>query len=269
MNISSKGTYYGEKNTEKSFNGLLLSQYDYHTERTPWHYHENPYFMYVLTGNMKDCNSRKETLCPAGSLMFNNWQEPHFGSKHSKEASGFHFELDRSWFETNNIDLNLFEGSQGITNPLLHILFFDLYREFCLSDTESQLSVEQLAFQVCDGLQNDRIINSSNIPEWVYGLKELLHYDTSDVSLTYLSKELGVHPVHISRTAQKYFSTTLGEYRRQLKLKKALPLIMNKELTLTQIAYKCGFSDQSHFIRVFKSYFNSNPNVYRKELSQE
>jgi hypothetical protein len=73
MKILTKGTYYGAKKQEVEINGILLSQYDYFNPRTDWHYHENPYFMYVLQGNMKDCNAQVKTLCPSGSLMFNNW----------------------------------------------------------------------------------------------------------------------------------------------------------------------------------------------------
>lgn len=264
MKILSKGEYYGNQNSERSFNGVLLSEYTYMKDRTDWHYHENPYFMYVLQGNMKDCNTKVKTLCPAGSLMFNNWQEPHFGSKHSESASGFHLEFEKNWLEKNGISLDLWEGSQLIHNPKLHFLFAHIYREFVLSDTVSELAVEILTVQICEALSTLKEINSCENPLWVDDLKELLHYDTGTLSLAYLSKELNVHPVHISRAAPKYLSMSLGEYIRQQKLKKALPLLMDSSITLTEITYQSGFADQSHFNRVFKSYFNMNPGQYRK-----
>ena len=95
MRVLTKGEYYGNQKSERSFNGVLLSQYSYSADRTDWHYHENPYFMYVLQGNMKDCNKKVQTICPTGSLMFNNWQEVHYGSKHSPKAGGFHLEFEK------------------------------------------------------------------------------------------------------------------------------------------------------------------------------
>ncbi|PWL39765.1 AraC family transcriptional regulator [Flagellimonas aquimarina] len=266
MKILTKGQYFGSQNSEISFNGVLLSQYTYTGIKTDWHYHENPYFMYVLSGNMKDCNTRLKTLCPSGSLMFNNWQEPHYGSKHSANASGFHLEFEKNWLKKNQVPLSLLEGSQLIENPRLHFLFAKLYREFLLSDNYSEVSVEVLLLQICETLSSLKDINTQNNPAWVDELKELLHYDTATLSLDYLSKELEVHPVHISRVASRYLSVSLGEYLRQHKIKKAIPLLLDPSKSLTEITYQVGFSDQSHFNRVFKSYFNMAPSAYRKSL---
>lgn len=268
MKILTKGQYYGDQNLEVSFNGILLSRYTYTGVKTDWHYHENPYFMYVLQGNMMDCNTRVKTLCPSGSLMFNNWQESHYGSMHSEHASGFHLEFERTWFEKNGIDLQLLEGSQLIENPQLHVLFAKLYRELLLSDSYSEVSVEFLVLQISEALNNIKATHSQNPPVWIDGLKELLHYDTSELSLKYLSDQLNIHPVHISRAASKHLSMSLGEYMRQQKLKKAIPLVLDTSKSLTEISYQAGFSDQSHFNRVFKSQFDMNPSAYRKMLKK-
>ncbi len=222
--------------------------------------------MYVLQGNMKDSNTRVQTLCPSGSLMFNNWQEPHYGSKHSDKASGFHLEFEVDWLKKNGIPLHLLEGSQLIENPHLHVLFARLYREFLLSDDYSEVSVEVLLLQICEALGNQKEINTQDNPIWVDGLKELLHYDSSSLSLDYLSSELNIHPVHISRAASKYLSMSLGEYIRQQKIKKAIPLLLDPSNSLTAITYLLGFSDQSHFTRTFKTYMNNTPSAFRKQM---
>ena len=266
MKILTKGQYYGSQNSEVSYNGVLLSHYSYTGARTDWHYHENPYFMYVLQGDMLDCNSKIKTLCPSGSLMFNNWQEPHYGAMHSAKASGFHLEFEKSWLKKHDIALDLLEGSQLIENPKVHVQFAELYREFMLSDSYSDVSVEVLLLQICETLSDLKEKNTVDAPVWVDHLKELLHYDGHDFSLKYLSDQLNVHPVHISRAASKHLSMSLGEYIRLEKMKKALPLLLDPSLSLTAVAYQAGFSDQSHFNRVFKSYFNMNPSAYRKKL---
>lgn len=263
-----KGEYYGSRNTERSFNGILLSHYTYSRAKTDWHYHENPYFMYVLQGQMKDCNTKVKTLCPSGSLMYNHWQESHYGSKHSAEASGFHLEFERNWLEEQGVSMRLLEGSRLVENPRIHLLFAKLYGEFFLSDKYSEVSIEVLLLQICEALSHLKEVNSCKPPVWVDGLKELLHDDTTQLSLEYLSKQLGVHPVHISRAAPKHLSMSLGEYIRQEKIKKAIPLLLDSNSSLTEIAYRLGFSDQSHFNRVFKSYLNTSPSWYRKRANK-
>ncbi|MEM7380223.1 MAG: AraC family transcriptional regulator [Bacteroidota bacterium] len=268
MKILSRGEYYGNQNSENSFNGVLLSEYTYLTDRTDWHFHENPYFMYVLQGNMKDCNTKVKTLCPAGSLMFNNWQEPHYGSKHTKNAGGFHLEFEKNWLKEHDIPIQLWEGSQRIDNPRLHLLFAHLYAEFLLADSFSDVSVEVLLLQICEALSDLKQIGAQGNPDWISDLKELLHYESDNLSLNDLSHQLDVHPVHISRVAPKYLSMSLGAYIRQQKLKKALPLLLDSPLSLTEIAYQVGFSDQSHFNRVFKSHFKMSPGHYRKKIKR-
>ena len=105
MRVSSKGKYYGPQNTKCTLDEIVLSQYDYTIKKTPWHFHENPYFMFVLQGDMLDCNRKVKSLLPPGSLMFNNWQEQHYGVRHSNQAAGFHLEFEKSWLKKNDIDL--------------------------------------------------------------------------------------------------------------------------------------------------------------------
>jgi AraC-like DNA-binding protein len=268
MKILTSGKYYGNQNAEVFFNGVLLSQYSYTDDITDWHYHENPYFMYILQGHMMDSNKKVKTLCPTGSLMFNNWQEPHFGSKHSNEARGFHLEFERKWLEKNGLSLSLLEGSQLVQNPKVHLLFAKLYLEFIHSDDFSEVSIEILLLQICEAIGDLNKNDSHKIPIWIDGLKELLHYSTANLSLQYLSDQLGVHPVHISRAAPKHLSMSLGEYIRQDKIKKSIPLLLDSDFSLTEISYQLGFSDQSHFNRVFKSFLNKNPSSYRKHVKK-
>lgn len=267
MKILSKGEYFGVMKSELNYNGVMLSEYNYLMQDTGWHHHENPYLMYVLHGNLYDTNKKKETACTSGSLFFYNWDEPHYNSKHSDFAKGFHIEFERQWFKDKQLDLNLWEGSQLIKNPNLHHILAKLYFEFKCADDYSQVSVESLVFQLCEGIDSIQIIKTLDEPLWIQKLKEILHQNNQNLSLNSLSKELGVHPAHISRAVPKYLKTTLGDYIRQDKIKTAITYMMSSNLTLTDITYLCGFSDQSHFIRLFKLYIGMTPYQYKRKIT--
>lgn len=266
MQLLTSGKYYGQQNHEVTHAGFLLSKYDYTVDQTDWHYHENPYFMFVLNGNMIDCNAKHKTLCPTGSLMFNNFQEQHYGAKHSNQAGGFHLELDRKWFEQQGMALTLVEGSMLIEHPEVHFLFMKLYHELMNPDEFSSIAVETITHQICDKLSEATTVIHDHQPKWVDRLKALIHEDSANISLKYLSDQLGVHPVHLSRTASRHLSMNLGDYIRQVKLKNAIPLLLDSNDSLTTIAYQSGFSDQSHFNRVFKSQFSISPGAFRKQI---
>ena len=93
-------------------------------------------------------------------------------------------------------------------------------------------------------------------------IKSLAEGIGSIKDLSSLSKELNIHPVHLSREFHKYFGSTLGQYTRQLKLNKAIHLMATKKYTMTEICYQCGFYDQSHFITAFKATYNMTPSYF-------
>lgn len=267
MKILTKGKYYGDKKLELNHQGIILSEYNYLIPKTDWHYHENPYFMYVLEGDLFDVNKKGKTACPSGSLLLHNWNETHYNVKESVFARGFHIEFERKWYEQKKLNINLWEGSQNIENPQMHHILGKIYYEFKCQDPYSAISIDLLLLQLCETSQFEQHTDYERIPPWISSLKEILHEDNFEkLSLQKLSEELGVHPVHLSRTIPKYFSTTLGNYLRQKKIKKALNLLFDQNYTLTEITYLCGFADQSHFTRTFKSYFGKTPTAFRAQL---
>lgn len=107
-------------------------------------------------------------------------------------------------------------------------------------------------------------------PAWARELKAILqdHVDTN-LSLKEISKSLDIHPAYLSREFSRYFDNlSFGDYIRKLRIEKATELLHNPDYSLTEIAYLTGFSDQSHFTRIFKLYMGKNPSVYRKGLRQ-
>jgi AraC-like DNA-binding protein len=108
------------------------------------------------------------------------------------------------------------------------------------------------------------------IPSWAKDLKQILqdHIDTN-LSLKEISKNLDIHPAYLSREFSRYFDNlSFGDYIRKLRIEKAIELLNTSSYSLTEIAYLTGFSDQSHFTRIFKLHTGKNPSVYRKELKK-
>jgi len=109
------------------------------------------------------------------------------------------------------------------------------------------------------------------IPQWAQELKETIqdHIDTN-LSLKELSKTLEISPSYLSREFSKYFEDlSFGDYIRKQRIEKAVELINSSSYSLTEIAYLTGFSDQSHFTRIFKKHIGQNPSDYRKKMRKK
>ncbi len=126
--------------------------------------------------------------------------------------------------------------------------------------------VEQMLLEVYHKyLQQD---NPKKAPAWAKELKEMIQdqLDTNlSLSLQQASDELEINPTYLSREFSKYFENlSFGEYIRKLRIEKAMNLMDTTTYPLTEIAYLTGFSDQSHFTRIFKKQVGQTPTIYRK-----
>ena len=104
-------------------------------------------------------------------------------------------------------------------------------------------------------------------PDWVKELRGIIQdqIDTN-LSLTDISKSLDINPSYLSREFSKHFNDlSFGEYIRKLRIEKAVELIKANQYSLTEVAYLTGFSDQSHFTRIFKQHMGKSPSTFKKE----
>jgi AraC-like DNA-binding protein len=111
------------------------------------------------------------------------------------------------------------------------------------------------------------------IPDWAKELKEIIQ-DQIDTNLSFnlkeISQSLHVHPTYLSREFSKYFDNlSFGDYIRKLRIEKAIELLKDPGHSLAEIAYLTGFSDQSHFNRIFKKVTGKNPSAFRKTLEKK
>jgi AraC-like DNA-binding protein len=127
---------------------------------------------------------------------------------------------------------------------------------------------EKLLHEVYHNFLKEKKTTNKKTPSWVKELKAIIQ-DQIDAQFTFdlkkISNDLEMNPSYLSREFSKYFEDlNFGDYVRKLRIEKAIALIQNSTYTLTEIAYMTGFSDQSHFTRIFKQSTGKNPSSYRK-----
>jgi AraC-like DNA-binding protein len=113
--------------------------------------------------------------------------------------------------------------------------------------------------------------SGKKIPAWAKEIKEIIqdHIDTS-LTLKEISKDLKISPSYLSREFSKHFGNlSFGEYIQKQRIDKAKDLMTSHAYSLTEIAYLTGFSDQSHFTRIFKKTTGQNPSEFRKKIKKK
>jgi AraC-like DNA-binding protein len=84
------------------------------------------------------------------------------------------------------------------------------------------------------------------------------------VSIEDLAAIVGASARSIFRTFKQSRGYTPQEFARKIRLKHAREMLLQSELSLTEIAVTCGFADSSHFSREYKRAFGDRPSELRR-----
>jgi AraC-like DNA-binding protein len=150
------------------------------------------------------------------------------------------------------------------------ILYDALYSwaKYLQKEKHTQQPFEHLLLNVFNHYLKTKPGSHKKIPAWAQELKEIIqdHIDTN-ISLKEISKGLDINPSYLSREFSKYFEDlSFGEYIRKQRIEKAIALMQSAAYSLTEIAYLTGFSDQSHFTRIFQKHTGESPSAFRRKL---
>ena len=91
---------------------------------------------------------------------------------------------------------------------------------------------------------------------------------SQEMSLVELAEVAGFSKFHFHRIFYSFMKETLFQFIQRVRLQKAADkLCMNTNVSITEIAYDCGFSSSAAFSRSFKSFFDQTPSQYRAKKS--
>lgn len=90
---------------------------------------------------------------------------------------------------------------------------------------------------------------------------------TADLSLAKMAEYASFSPIHFHNSFKRAVGKTLREFVEQERIRRAVTLLTDTELTLAQIAYECGFSSQSYFSSAFKRRMGTTPRRYAAQAA--
>lgn len=94
-------------------------------------------------------------------------------------------------------------------------------------------------------------------------LKLLRSSFTRTDSLEHLADQIGYSMYYMCRAFRATTGTTIHEYRRQLRLRRALELVVDSGNDLSSVAHDLGYSSHSHFTECFRKVFGVTPSTFR------
>lgn len=126
-----------------------------------------------------------------------------------------------------------------------------IHKQYKEEDTslEKELPKQENSFLV-----RIRDIIIENLDDDSFGIKELC-------------SEMGMSRMQIHRKLKALIGKSTTDYINDIRLGKAIEMLENEELNISEIAYSVGYSDPNYFSRVFQKKHNISPSQYRESRS--
>lgn len=262
-----RGQFCGSLLNKREIRDLILTDYTYPAElKLSRHEHEYAYFSLVLEGNYDETFGNKSRRCESSTVTLHPAGEQHSDAFHRVGGRIFSVEIEPKWMERANEFPKLLSEPAEFHGGALAALVSKIYSEFYQPDNVSHLAIEGLLFELIAKISRRRAHSSESKPaRWLENAKELVHEHFADnLTLELISRQVGVHPVHLVREFRKHFHLTVGEYIRQRRIEYACRQLSDSNISLIEIALNAGFSQQSHFSKIFKAVTGMTPTEYRR-----
>ena len=142
-----------------------------------------------------------------------------------------------------------------------YALALRLYRE--LEDGDGlPADTEGLVFELLAGLLPREAGRPR--PPWIETALEALRSEyPRRLTLVELARQLRLHPVYLSRAFRDHTGSSFSRCVTEARVRYAARRLEDPSASLAEIALDAGFTDQSHFTRVFKRETGTTPGAYR------
>jgi AraC-like DNA-binding protein len=99
----------------------------------------------------------------------------------------------------------------------------------------------------------------------IYAIKARLQSNLDEPpNIALLAKEAGMSEPKLRKLFKQTFGKGVFEYYQSARMQEAARLLKEKQLTVSEVGYQLGFTNLSHFSRVFEQYMGSKPKKYSK-----
>jgi len=114
----------------------------------------------------------------------------------------------------------------------------------------------------------------SNIPypeKFIEEAKSLIleHISNEQFGVSELADLMNMSRSNLLRKIKKQTQLSASQFIREVRLQKGMTLLEETELTVSEISYEVGFSNNSYFIKCFRDYYGHSPGEARKKIGEQ
>lgn len=236
------------------------------------HYHEYYELYYLENGERYHMiHDRLYKIYPGEFLIF-----PPYVMHHSYGEENVPFKRLLLYFRRDQVEeaglIRLLDEGSGVYKPdlrsrqMIHRMLEELMKEQespgVLAEGYSRHLLNLLL------LYTVRQVQAPVRPESRDRIGDVIHYIHNhyqeEINLDGLAQQFFVSPYYLCREFKKHTNSTIIQYLNVTRIMNAQRKMMETDKNITEISKETGFSNITHFNRVFKAVAGMTPSMYRK-----
>jgi AraC-like DNA-binding protein len=261
------GRFIGAPLRARTLEGVSLAENRYAAGlRVAAHAHDAPLLSLVLQGTAtEEIGSRSREL-GADCLLYTPSYATH-AHRFLTQNRWLNVQFTAGWFARVGAGEGILPTAPQLVRGTAANWASRLAAELREPDAVSPLAIEGALLLLVAELSRLPELGERRRPRWLSVVEEAIEASVAEPpTVADLAALAGVHPSHLLRTFRRHHGTTVANYARRRRIERARAEIATSTRPLSMIALDAGFSDQSHFTRVFRAAFGETPGQYARSL---
>jgi AraC-like DNA-binding protein len=150
----------------------------------------------------------------------------------------------------------------------LFLMFLDDQETGVLYPYTANLLTTLMLIEVAQGAEEKHALpdEANVLATWAHTYIRI-NYDRP-ITTAKIAEALRYNPDYLGRIYHRVYGCTLTEALHRRRVHMACQYLLDSQMTIEQIAEKCGFTDPDYFRRIFRRYMQMSPGDYRNEFSR-
>lgn len=230
----------------------------------PTHIHRSAEILYVTKGkiNLQVASREAEIIMPGEAALLFPYQPHQYSRIDGTEYFRFNFSssLANDFFKTNSSmvgNKSVFKVTEELIAPTIKVLYdgknpnelrVKSFIYSFLSDFTYQISL-------CEQTANEDIFSKA--------ILFMNENKAQNITIGDVAQGVGCCQKNLSKAINAISETNFSSLLSTLRIDDAIPLLLETDMTILDIALQCGFGSERNFYRHFKSNTGLSPNEYR------
>lgn len=230
--------------------------------------------IYVLSGKLGICTDGREYSVAAGEWILLKPGAEHYGTLQSDGELAYlwgHFSASQEFMcceDTPRGELILPEHGRA-NSQRISLLFRQLVnysRRDVYTAKMTECSLQLLLMEITQEYHDSESLGRSRLP-LVEDINEWIRLNCHrQLNVRLIAEEFHYNPEYLSALYSRSAGITLTAAVNRARLEVAKKLLSDRNVTIKEAAYSCGFSDDKYFLRVFRKSEGMTPEQYRAAL---